>query len=89
MLQMLPMMSKDKARTFSSSSGGGLSCARKVYEKLHSEEAQQLPLAKRKLLLQTEFGEGKNGAPRKEAKLAKHLYNLFTATDPHGLLSDV
>lgn len=89
MLQMIPLMSKDKAQAFIRSNSAKWSCPRKVFDMFDSSSVQQQPLEKRKLIMQSEFGEGKNGVVRKEGKLAKHLHNVFTAVNPDALLIDI
>lgn len=42
-----------------------------------------------RLLVQSEFGELRNGSKRKEPKLAKHVYNMCTSKDPELRLSSV
>jgi hypothetical protein len=89
MLQMIPKVSKAKAQAFLQNEA--YSCPRKVYETFHSsaDPCALLPLEQKKLHLQGQFGGGKSGTVRNEAKLSRHVYNLMTATDPDALIADV
>jgi len=90
MLQMIPKVSKAKAQAFLQNEQ--YSCPRKVYDTFHSSAdplVAQLPLEQKKLLLQQQFGSGRSGVKKNEAKLSRHVYNLMTATDPDALISDI
>ena len=83
MLQMLPLMSKEKANSFISNPA--YSCIKRVFSTLNDESE---PEKKRMSLVQNEFGKTKNGTQRNESKLAKHVFKLMTVVDPAALLQE-
>ena len=93
MLQMLPLMSKDKAQTLIAHQA--FSCPQHLLHHLHHNtdpEISGLSTENKKLLLQHAFGArkgSKNGTVQKQAKLSKHVYNLMTSTEPEDLISKV
>ena len=94
MLQMLPLMSKDKAQTLIAQSN--FSCPQHLLRHIHHNtdpEIAQLSNEQKKLLLQNAFGarkSGKNGVVvSKQVKLSKHVYNLVTSMEPEELISKV
>lgn len=90
MLQMLPLMSKDKAQALLQRPE--CSCPRALLDAFHNSAdpaVRALPVTEKKLLLQGHFGAGKNGAVRNQAKLSKLLYNLVTSMEPADLIDNV
>jgi len=94
MLQMLPLMSKDKAQTLISQSN--FSCPQHLLRHIHHNadpEIAQLSAEQKKLLFQNAFGarkSGKNGVVvSKQVKLSKHVYNLMTSMEPEELINKV
>lgn len=83
MLQMVPLLSKEKAIAFIQNPE--YSCVKRVYTALNDSNE---PEKKRMALVQNEFGKTKSGAIRNETKLAKHVYKLMTVTDPEACLQD-
>ena len=50
--------------------------------------AEILPPAKRALLLQNHFGTSKTGKVTNQAKLSRHIYNLFSELEPNTLINN-
>jgi hypothetical protein len=90
MLQMVPLMSKDKAQALLKNSD--VSCPRKLRRLFHHHPdpaVAALPPEKRMLLLQNQFGPGKTGKTMNQAKLSKHLYHVVTSVDPNASVNNV
>lgn len=93
MLQMVPLMSKDKAQVLVSQPA--FSCPLHLIQYIHNNEDPEiraLSAENKKLLLQGVFGsrKAKNGVcVSKQVKLSKHVYNLVTSVEPEELISKV
>ena len=83
MLQMVPMLSKEKAIALVSNNG--FSSLKRVYSLLTNPDE---PEKKRMTLLQASFGKTKGGAVRNEAKLSTHIYKMMTTKDPEALVQE-
>lgn len=81
MLQMIPFVSKEKARAFVGNKQ--YSCPKRVYDAMTDTS---VPESKRVALLQPEFGQNKSGVVINQAKLAKQVYRLMTVTDENELV---
>ena len=83
MLQMLPLVSKEKAVAFISNPES--SSLKRVYESLNN---QNEPEKKRMTLYQHSFGKTKGGVVRNETKLSSYVYKMMTNTDADALLQE-
>jgi hypothetical protein len=83
MLQMVPLLGKDKSQTFVENDQ--FSCPSKLFDLMNDE---RIPVKERIESLQTAFGTQKNGQVRCQTKLSKHLFRLMTVTDPDLTLND-
>ena len=83
MLQMIPLVSKEKANAFISNSR--YSCPKKAFDAVNNES---LPVADRINEMQSLFGKGKKGNTRQESRLATHVFNLLTEQDSEMILKE-
>lgn len=83
MLQMLPLLSKEKAIALATNPE--YSCVKRVYESMHDEDE---PEKKRMTMLQAAFGKTKSGVVRNESKLSSYVFKMMTAKDGDALLQE-
>jgi hypothetical protein len=91
MLQMVPMMSQEKANTLVANKA--YSCPKRMYETFLSgakaEEEHKLGESTESSVLstlETSFGKLKNGQMRRETKLARLVFKSMIVTDPDAPL---
>jgi hypothetical protein len=83
MLQMLPMLSKEKSNAFVNNEK--FSCPMKVFDAMNDNNLS----AEEKInSLHTCFGKTKSGTTRQEKQLSKHIYRLMTTTDPEASVAE-
>lgn len=83
MLQMIPLLSKEKAIALATNPE--FSSVKRVFESMNNEDE---PEKKRMTLLQSSFGKTKGGVVRNEAKLSSYVFKMMTTTDGDALLQE-
>jgi hypothetical protein len=83
MLQMIPMVSKEKSNALVNNPK--YSCPKRLFEAMNDNSVTAVDKLSD---LQRSFGKLKNGTVRMEASLAKKVYKLMTVTDPDKNITD-
>jgi hypothetical protein len=83
MLQMIPMVSKEKSNAFVNNPK--YSCPKKLFDAMNDNTVTTLDKLSD---LQRSFGKLKNGTVRMETSLAKKVFKLMTVADPDQNITD-